>query len=152
MTSPSHTHTDPWAAFGVGVLGGVVGGLSLLSFAGIFAVALIAILGGIAVRPRPFGAAGVVFFAAFIGVMAALSLAGAAIGKQDERFAQALLYGATAGYLLAGVVGLASIGLPLVLAGLLALVAAGPRRLPVVVVATVAAVPLSAFLIGLALT
>ncbi len=53
---------------------------------------------------------------------------------------------------LAGVVGLASIGLPLVLAGLLALVAAGPRRLPVVVVATVAAVPLSAFLIGLALT
>ena len=59
MTSPSHTHADPWAAFGVGVLGGVVGGLSLLSFAGIFAVALIAILGGIAVRPRPFGAAGV---------------------------------------------------------------------------------------------
>ncbi len=95
----------------------------------------------------------VVFFAAFIGVMAALSLAGAAAGGLNERFfAQASLYGATAGYLLAGVVGLASIGLPLVLAGLLALVAAGPRRLPVVVVATVAAVPLSAFLIGLALT
>ena len=94
----------------------------------------------------------VVFFAAFIGVMAALSLAGAAIGKQDERFAQALLYGATAGYLLAGVPGLASIGLPLILAGLLALVAAGPRRLPVWVVATVVAVPMSLFIIGLALT
>ena len=94
----------------------------------------------------------VVFFAAFIGVMAALSLAGAAAGGLNERFSQASLYGATAGYLLAGVVGLASIGLPLVLAGLLALVAAGPRRLPVVVVATVAAVLLSAFLLGLALT
>lgn len=59
MTSPSHSHADPWTAFGVGVLGGVIGGLSLLSFAGIFAVALIAILGGVALRPRPFGAAGV---------------------------------------------------------------------------------------------
>lgn len=59
MTSVSHSHADPWTAFGVGVLGGVIGGLSLLSFAGIFAVALIAILGGVALRPRPFGAAGV---------------------------------------------------------------------------------------------
>lgn len=59
MTPPSHSHADPWTAFGVGVLGGVIGGLSLLSFAGIFAVALIAILGGVAVHPRPFGAAGV---------------------------------------------------------------------------------------------
>ena len=59
MTAPLHPRTDPWAAFGIGVLGGVIGGLSLLSFAGIFAVALIAILGGVALRPRPFGAAGV---------------------------------------------------------------------------------------------
>jgi hypothetical protein len=60
MVSPSeHGHTDPWTAFGVGVLGGVIGGLSLLSFAGIFVVALIAIVGGLALRPRPFGAAGV---------------------------------------------------------------------------------------------
>jgi hypothetical protein len=50
---------DAWTAFGVGVLGGVIGGLSLLTFAGILAVALIAISGGLAVRPRPFGAAGV---------------------------------------------------------------------------------------------
>jgi len=55
-TEASH---DAWTAFGVGVLGGVIGGLSLLSFAGILGVALIAISGGIGVRPRPFGAAGV---------------------------------------------------------------------------------------------
>jgi hypothetical protein len=55
----SDSRTDPWSAFGVGVLGGVIGGLSLLSFAGILAVALIAIVGGFGLRPRPFGAAGV---------------------------------------------------------------------------------------------
>lgn len=59
MTLPSHSQADPWTAFGLGVLGGVIGGLSLLSFAGLFAVALITILGGFAVRPPPFGAAGV---------------------------------------------------------------------------------------------
>jgi hypothetical protein len=53
------SHTDAWTAFGVGVLGGVVGGLSLISFAGTLAVALIAIVGGVGLRPRPFGAAGV---------------------------------------------------------------------------------------------
>jgi hypothetical protein len=50
---------DAWTAFGVGVLGGVVGGLSLLTFVGIFAVSVIAITGGLGVRPRPFGAAGI---------------------------------------------------------------------------------------------
>jgi hypothetical protein len=59
--APNRTETQPdaWAAFGVGVLGGVVGGLSLLSFAGILAVALIAVVGGFGLRPRPFGGAGV---------------------------------------------------------------------------------------------
>lgn len=57
--SRTSTHPDAWTAFGVGVLGGVVGGLSLMSFAGILAVALIAIVGGFGLRPRPFGAAGV---------------------------------------------------------------------------------------------
>lgn len=79
MTPPSHSHVDPWTAFGVGVLGGVIGGLSLLSFAGIFAVALIAILGGVALRPRPFGAAGV-----FIGWAATWALVlGAAQARCD---------------------------------------------------------------------
>jgi hypothetical protein len=59
MTTRSHPEADPWSAFGVGVLGGVVAGLSLLSFAGLFAVAIIAIVGGFGLRPRPFGAAGV---------------------------------------------------------------------------------------------
>jgi hypothetical protein len=59
--TPNRTETQPdaWTAFGVGVLGGVVGGLSLLSFAGILAIALIAIVGGLGLRPRPFGGAGV---------------------------------------------------------------------------------------------
>lgn len=59
MTRSTEVPHDAWTAFGVGVLGGVIGGLSLLTFAGLLAVALIAISGGIAVRPRPFGAAGV---------------------------------------------------------------------------------------------
>lgn len=58
MSPPANSHADPWTAFGVGVLGGVIGGLSLLSFAGVFAVALIALVGGVSLRPRPFGAAG----------------------------------------------------------------------------------------------
>jgi len=52
-------HRDGWTAFGLGVLGGTLGGLSLLSFAGIFLIALIAIVGGLLLKPRPFGAAGV---------------------------------------------------------------------------------------------
>ena len=52
-------HRDSWTAFGLGVLGGTLGGLSLLSFAGIFLIALIAIVGGLLLKPRPFGAAGV---------------------------------------------------------------------------------------------
>ena len=59
MTPATHPPGDAWTAFGLGVLGGVIGGLSLLSFAGIFLIALIAIVGGVVVRPRPFGAAGV---------------------------------------------------------------------------------------------
>jgi hypothetical protein len=59
MTPANHRQSDGWMAFGLGVMGGVIGGLSLLSFAGIFVVAIIAIVGGFAVRPRPFGAAGV---------------------------------------------------------------------------------------------
>jgi hypothetical protein len=54
-TAPSR---DAWTAFGLGVLGGVIGGLSMLSFAGIFALAIGAIGLGVLVRPRPFGAAG----------------------------------------------------------------------------------------------
>jgi hypothetical protein len=50
---------DPWTAFGLGVFGGVVAGLTLLSFAGLQPLGLSAISVGILVRPRPFGTAGV---------------------------------------------------------------------------------------------
>jgi hypothetical protein len=60
MTSAAPAR-DRWMAFGAGALGGVLGGLFVLSFGGwIFqAVALAAIGLGLFVRPRPFGAAGV---------------------------------------------------------------------------------------------
>lgn len=94
----------------------------------------------------------VVFYAAFVAVMAALSLAGGLVGGSNETRAQALLWSATTGYLLAGGLGLASIGLPLVLAGLFALVAARQRRLSAALVATVAALTASVFFVGIALT
>jgi hypothetical protein len=46
-----------WAAFALGVLGGVLGGVALLSWAGIQPLAIIVIGVGILLRPRPFGAA-----------------------------------------------------------------------------------------------
>jgi hypothetical protein len=59
----AHEHVahgrDAWTAFGLGVLGGVIAGLTLLSFAGLQPLGLLAIVVGILVRPRPFGAAGV---------------------------------------------------------------------------------------------
>ena len=58
VTTTVATH-DPWTTFGLGVLGGVIAGLSLPSFAGIFLVGIVAIIAGIRVGPRPFGAAGV---------------------------------------------------------------------------------------------
>lgn len=92
------------------------------------------------------------FFAALLGVMAAFAIAGAAMGTLDERLGQVLLYGATTGYLLAGLLGLASIGLFLIVAGLLAFIGAGPRRVPVGVVAAVVAMSASALIIGIELT
>lgn len=50
---------DPWTAFGLGVAGGVVAGLTLLSFAGLQPLGLIAVVGAAVVRPRPFAFAGV---------------------------------------------------------------------------------------------
>ena len=74
MTATPHPR-DGWTAFGLGVAGGVIAGLSLLSFAGIFLVAVIAIGGGVRLRPRPFGAAGVLFGwgATWVSLLAAAS-------------------------------------------------------------------------------
>ena len=50
---------DRWAAFGLGILGGVLGGIALLSWAGLQPLGIIVIGVGILLKPRPFGAAGV---------------------------------------------------------------------------------------------
>jgi len=64
MTRPRRrlrpANRDPWAAFAAGLLGGVLGGLLLLTFGGILLLplAIVALVGGMLVRPRPFGTAG----------------------------------------------------------------------------------------------
>ena len=98
------------------------------------------------------GSPDVVFPATFAGVMAALSAGAAVIRDRDIRLAQALLYAAAGGLLPAGVLGLASIGLPLIVAGLLALVAAGSRLIPLPLGVTAAVLSTSAFFVGVALT
>ena len=61
MDTPSSTDHQPdaWTAFGLGVLGGVVGGLLLTSLGAILLAPIILVFaGGFALRP-PFGAAGI---------------------------------------------------------------------------------------------
>jgi len=84
--------------------------------------------------------------------MSALSLAGSIRRGRDDRFAQLVLYDASAGYLLAGFVGLASVGLPLILAGILAGVAVGPRRVSARLAATAVLMSAASFILGFALT
>ena len=110
MVRPSEVPHDAWTSFGVGVLGGVIGGLSLLTFAGIFAVALIAISGGVSVRPRPFGAAGVL-----IGWAAAWVLA---LNAAQARCDPASCVGPDLAPWLAFAAILAAIGFLLVLVGI----------------------------------
>ena len=52
----------------------------------------------------------------------------------------------------AGILGLASVGLPLILVGLLALISAGPRRISQSFGVAVGALSAIAFVIGVALT
>lgn len=93
-----------------------------------------------------------VFLATFVGIMAALALGAAVIRYRNDQWAQAMLYASAGGFVLAGVLGLASIGLPLILVGLLAIISAGPRRITYRVgVAAVAASEI-AFAVGVALT
>lgn len=93
---------------------------------------------------------GSLFYAVFIGTMAAITLVGAAPAL-DERLAQPFLYAATSGYLVAGIVGLASIGLFLIIAALLAYIAAGPRQASQGVAAAAMAIPVVAFVVWTAL-
>ena len=50
---------DRGPALGLGVLGGLLGGIAVLSWAGLQPLGIIVIGVGILLRPRPFGAAGV---------------------------------------------------------------------------------------------
>jgi hypothetical protein len=93
-----------------------------------------------------------VFLATFVGVMTALALGAALIGDRNEGWAQAMLYAAAGGFLPAGVLGLASIGLPLILVGLLALVSAGARSIPLRFGVAAGAMSAITFVIGVALT
>src|SRR5712691_4902974 len=57
------------------------------------------------------------FTASFIGLMAVLSLSGAVAARRGNRISRTLLLGAMMGNVAIGILGLASIGPPLVLAG-----------------------------------
>jgi hypothetical protein len=94
----------------------------------------------------------VLFFTSFIGVMSALFLAGAALHTQRARIAQALLYAATAGYVLSGAWGAASIGWPLLLAGLVVFATLRPRIIPVWAAAGAITCSAAAFISGIAVT
>src|SRR5262245_65683390 len=58
MNAKPQDPRDTWTAFGLGVFGGVIAGLTLLSFAGLQVFGILALFVTIAIRPRPFGAAG----------------------------------------------------------------------------------------------
>jgi len=94
----------------------------------------------------------VVFYATFICSMAALAFGAAVIHGRNPRLAQAFLYAASGGFFPAGVLGLASVGLPLIVAALLSLTAVGSHLLPRRIVAAAAGLSAGAFLIGVAAT
>jgi len=91
------------------------------------------------------------FYAGFVGVMSALCLL-STLGRLDPRLAQGMRYAAAPGLVLAGGLGAASIGLPLVLAGLLSLASAGPRLVSIRAGTAAGAVSVLVFLSGVALT
>jgi hypothetical protein len=123
-----------------------------LATAGIGAAWVVGYLLIIQSQGTEMGTPGVVFYATFVSVMAALSLGAAVLCERDPRWAQTLLYAAVGGYLPAGVLGLASVGLPLIVAGLLALSAAGPRLVPVRLGLAAGALSAGLFLAGVAVT
>ncbi len=72
----------------------------------------------------------VLFFSAYIGGLAAVSFIGARASRSNDRLAKPLLVGAGAGCLACGGLAAGSIGLPLILAGVLALLGMGTRPIP----------------------
>jgi hypothetical protein len=93
-----------------------------------------------------------VFLATFVGVMAALAFGAAVMQRRNDQWAQVMLYAAAGGFVPAGILGLASVGLPLILVGLLALISAGPRRIPQSFGVAAGVLSAIAFVIGVALS
>ena len=94
----------------------------------------------------------VVFYVAFVAVVSAVTLVGAVVVTLDRRLAQPLLYGAATGYFLTGALGIASVGMPLIVAGVVSIITVGRRRASFVVITVAATIPAATFLIGLMLT
>lgn len=94
----------------------------------------------------------VVFLATFLAVMSALSFGGAVAASHDEVVAQSFLIAGATGLLEVGALAIASIGILLVLAGFLAFVAAGTRRLSWPVVTAISSVVTGVLVGGTVLT
>jgi len=78
---PQDHPRDAWPAFGLGIFAGVIAGLTLLSFAGLQVFGILALIVAIAIRPRPFGAAGAIIA---VGVTWLVLFAGAAARCKPE--------------------------------------------------------------------
>lgn len=97
----------------------------------------------------------VVFVAGYIGLAAVLALVGAIRMGRDDRLAQAALLGSATGFIGIGVVALFSIGLSLLIAGVIAAMAAiavGPRRVGASIAVGVIVGALAILAVGLAAT
>lgn len=94
----------------------------------------------------------VAFVAGYIGLAAALALVGAIRMARDDRLAHAALLGSATGFIGIGVVALFSIGLSLLIAGVLAALAVVPRRVGASVSVGVIVGALAILAVGLAAT
>ncbi len=94
----------------------------------------------------------VAFFAAFVALLSLLAATGAALCRRDPRRAQIALIAASSGFIGAGVLALFSIGAALLLAGALAALAVGPRRVSGASALAIVLGILGLFVAGIALT
>jgi hypothetical protein len=93
-----------------------------------------------------------VFLAAFWAILPATALLATFAAAIDRRLAQPVLYAVATGYLASGILALPSIGLGLVIAAILALVAAGKPEVSVLAVVVAVLLPLAGIAVGFATT
>jgi hypothetical protein len=94
----------------------------------------------------------VAFVAGYIGLAAVLALVGAIRMGRDDRLAQAALLSSATGFIGIGVVALFSIGMSLLIAGAIAALAVGPRRVAGAVAAGIIVGVLAILAVGLVVT